>query len=302
MTSEEMMSTNTGYTVGMQQAHVNNNNGKEKERGGDTLSAYVQELNDSRGSNDVVIGNGDNNFLIGDAYLMNNSRGGNDHLSVGVEGVGINYLKGDADTMTNSRGGNDVLKGGLAGINRLYGDAFDMIDSVGGNDKIIGGDGAGLNILYGDAMNIYGVSSGGNDLLRGGDGAGENILYGDADMNMEGQFSCGNDRLISGTAKDKMWGDISRSYLFGDLLDLTQVTTGHDVFVFAANNGEDIIYDFRHGEDKIELQGLAVDSFAALSAGGHLSVSGADSVITFCSNTITVVGVTALAAEDFLFA
>ncbi len=94
-----------------------------------------------------------------------------------------------------------------------------------------------------------------------------------------------------------MWGDIARSYIQNGI-DLSQVTTGHDVFVFSANNGTDTIHDFRHGEDKIELHGLAAD-FEAL--GDHLSGTATNTVITFGTNTITLIGVTELTAADFIF-
>ncbi len=132
------------------------------------------------------------------------------------------------------------------------------------------------------------------------------MLYGDAKILMPGNVICGNDRLVSGVGNDAMWGDIAYSSdeNFGDEnlpVDLTRVTTGQDVFVFSANNGNDTIHDFRHGEDKIELQGIGLDSFDALMAHSHLSQNNTDSVITFGSNTITVIGVTELTAADFLF-
>jgi Ca2+-binding RTX toxin-like protein len=126
-------------------------------------------------------------------------------------------------------------------------------------------------------------------------------LYGDAQYHLGGNVVCGNDRLISGTGNDDMWGDIAYSGFTNELLDLTRVTTGQDVFVFSANNGNDTIHDFRQGEDKIELQGIGVDSFDTLMGELHLSQENANTVITFGSNTITIIGVTDMTAADFLF-
>jgi hypothetical protein len=100
-----------------------------------------------------------------------------------------------------------------------------------------------------------------------------------------------------------MWGDIANSYNgtgYGDV-DLSLVSTGQDIFVFSANNGTDTIHDFRQGEDKIELNSVGVTSFEALMAAAHLSQQDTNTVITFGSNTITVVGVTELTASDFIF-
>jgi Ca2+-binding RTX toxin-like protein len=184
-----------------------------------------------------------------------------------------------------------------------------MIGGQGGNDVLIGGADSNFNVLFGDA---YGMSDsrGGNDILSASDNpisdnpisggfVTQNTLYGDAEYHFDGNVVCGNDRLISGTGDDAMWGDIAGSGFEKTPVDPTRVTTGQDVFVFSANNGTDTIHDFRHGEDKIELKGIGVDNFDALMS--HLQSGETNTVITFESNTITVIGVTELTAEDFLF-
>jgi Ca2+-binding RTX toxin-like protein len=293
-------------------------------------------MSGSKGGNDVLTGGADTfaNLILGDAYAMLSSLGGNDVLTGGASTF-ANNLFADAFEIYHSQGGNDVLTGGVnSELNSLYGDAFDMYDSVGGNDVLTGGASSDKNFLYGDAYGMSG-GQGGNDVLTGdanshvnelyGDALAmsgsrggndiliasfstspsnlvtQNTLYGDAKYHFGENVICGNDRLISGTGNDDMWGDIAFSYDQGSSIDLTRVTTGHDIFVFSANNGNDTIHDFRQGEDKIELQGVGVASFDALMAGSHLSQDSANSVITFGTNTITVVGVTELTAADFMF-
>ena len=300
-----------------------------------TIYGDTEGTLEARGKGQTLVGSeASYNFLCGDAYAINNSTGGNDVLIGGALSE-FNHLFGDAFAIQNSRGGNDVLIGGnSSSYNILYGDAFSILGSHGGNDQITGGDNCSLNMLFGDASAMFG-SKGGNDVLKGGNGsflnilcgdafqmsgsqggndiliAGANVnsdaravanyLFGDAIYNFSGKTVCGNDRLISDTGDDDMWGDIAFTDYMGTPVDLARVKTGRDVFVFSANNGNDRIHDFRQGEDKIELQGLGVDSFDALMAASHLSQQDTSTVITFGANTITVVGVTDLNAADFIF-
>jgi hypothetical protein len=67
---------------------------------------------------------------------------------------------------------------------------------------------------------------------------------------MENGSEGGDDRLVSGAnTEDRMWGDFRDS-------DGAAIG-GTDTFVFGRDNGTDVIYDFREGEDTIELDGLA---------------------------------------------
>lgn len=274
------------------------------------LFGDAQQMSGSRGGNDVLTGGNysNNNVLYGDADSMLDSQGGNDVLTGGAnDGFQYNLLLGDARQMENSQGGNDVLRGGSSSFsNFLFGDALSMFYSQGGNDVLTGDANSYFNELYGDAFQIA-FSRCGSDILIASASpssstfVANNKLYGDAKNYAGGDVLCGNDRLVSGTGNDDMWGDIAYSGDGSSPIDLTRVTTGHDVFVFAANNGNDTIHDFRQGEDKIELQGVGVASFDELMGGFHLSQDTANTVITFGSNTITVIGVTELTAADFLF-
>ena len=100
----------------------------------------------------------------------------------------------------------------------------------------------------------------------------------------------GNDRLISASnTSDRMWGDFQTS-------DGT-VTGGRDTFILTRDCGEDEIFDFRQGEDKIALRGLAHGTaFSDLD----IEEVGGDSVIHFeGNNSVTVHDVTDLTARDF---
>ncbi len=268
--------------------------------------AYLIE--NSKGGNDVLTGGSNSyfNVLYGDAFQMSYSQGGNDTLTGGASSS-YNLLHGDASQMYESQGGNDVINGAAESIlNLLYGDAANMYGSKGGNDILTVGSNSYFNYVYGDAFQMS-DSQGGNDILIAGSNLMSgafvtiNFLVGDALYNFFGKTICGNDRLISGAGNDYIWGDIGFSDYAGSPIDLTRVTTGQDVFVFSTNNGYDTIHDFRQGEDKIELQDIGVDSFDALMAASHLSQDSMNSVITFGDNTITVIGVTELTAADFLF-
>ena len=218
--------------------------------------------------------------------------------------------------MSSSTGGDDIITGGASSL-LAYGDAYGMSSSTGGNDTITGGAGpAGFieNFLVGDAFQTSeGHSTGGNDTLTGGI-CGGNTLVGDIAYVYAGaSVQGGNDRLVSAAnTPDDMWGD------FQNIVGGT-VAGGHDTFVFKSNNGNDIVHDFHQGEDIIELgngllktsaNGAAQMSLKAASNLLHFSIEtvdanhdgSTDSVIHFdANNSVTVLGVAHLTAQDFFF-
>ncbi len=253
--------------------------------------------NHAKGGNDLIVGDQSAylNDFYGDAKQMDDSIGGNDRL-IGSESAFNNRMCGDADNLNASKGGNDVLIGGTnARYNDLFGDARAILGiqdqlSYGGNDVLVAGAENSENYLYGDGGVIVNAVCG-NDLLLGGDTNTRNYLYGDGSYGGVNVWA-GNDRLVSGTGVDLMWGDVE-SYLG------VNMNFGHDTFVFKGNNGTDTIYDFRSGDDKIELSGIAgIDDFSDV----QISESGGNSVITLgTDDTVTIVGVTSLQAQDFVF-
>lgn len=216
---------------------------------GDAIAMYET----TEGGDDTLIGgDGSLNLMRGDALFMNHSAQGGDDLLVGGDN-GVNELYGEAREMFGaSQGGDDTVIGGFQSGNALFGDAGDLYEhSQGGDDLVIGGEN-GLNYLYGDADRIADDARGGNDTLAGGDDS-TNYMYGDAagaagEGGMHGNAQGGDDRLESGTGADHMWGDAA---LMAD-----NAQGGYDTFVFAADSGQDVIYDFEQGKDHVDLSAL----------------------------------------------
>ncbi len=249
------------------------------------------------------------NALHGDAKVMSHSQGGNDIISLGndfVSSVGTitstvfnnstdttvvsviytlenNNLYGDAETMSYSKGGNDTLSIGVG----IEGDSHLTLDIKD-------------NTLYGDA-NTMQRSQGGDDKLTGADGAGSvTYLYGDAKFT-DGKSGAGNDTLTSGHGNDHMWGDFGGNT--NQNVPYVNYSSGKDIFVFGENNGNDIIYDFQRGLDKIDLRSLGdIDSIDDLTITSSLTQP-SDRVINLNDgNSITLIGVSDLSANDFMFA
>jgi hypothetical protein len=292
-----------------------------------------------------------NNYLYGDAAILENgSMGGSDILTGGMNSY--NALYGDAESMFSSTGGDDTLTGGANSGNELAGDAGFMISSMGGDDTLTGAGGANsYNTIAGDATSGMYSSTGGNDILTGGANSGYNYLYGDARALGDGSTG-GNDTITGGSdttpdddiftvnylfgdageadvsegansvtggddylvnaanTTDHMWGD------FGQIFDVG-ATGGDDTFVFGRSNGNDVIYDFRRGEDTIGLNGYKIPINATrLSEGAinklrtpyFLTEDGdgdgqLDDTIIYLdhsgNNTVMVIDVANLKASDF---
>lgn len=210
-----------------------------------------------------------------------------------------------ADNVLSGRGGNDSLFG-LAGNDRLSGGI--------GNDLIV--DGLGNTTATGDAGADYAVALSGNGNLSGG--LGDDILIGGID----------NDVLAGGAGRDVLRGDAASGFLFGDDIltggrddDLLMGGRGADQFVFAVDDGSDVIgrfrasdlkigkatdvaaigADFESGVDQILLSGfVSVDArnvLDFLTDGADGAVFTAEGIsITFFDLTIAD-----LQAEDFVF-
>lgn len=270
----------------------------------------------------------------------------------GISGV-INLLAGDGFTYgPGVRFGTDLLVGGSGSdwgdgyaVNQLFGDIGDLSDLLGGfypdglgiaaatadgllsalgpidrsdssralkfaNDTLVGGEEAAENLLVGDGPSLYEGAVGGADTLIAGGWGTDNVLIGDAFYLYEGAAG-GADKLISGEGDDQMWGDASVDMMGRG---------GTDRFCFAANNGNDVVHDFRVSDrDVIDLRGFDRSgdfrNFKTFASSDRMEQTREGVLLRLddewvdvgiqvqAGNTVMLVGVdlTDLAARSFLF-
>ena len=127
--------------------------------------------------------------------------------------------------------------GGEGGDDALYGGGGDDILYGGGGDDLLKGEG-GEDVLYGGA---------GEDELRGG--GGEDELYGGAgDDELRGEG--GEDVLYGGAGDDLLKGEGGEDVLTGGAGDDVLIGGGgEDTFVFGTDSGQDLILDYKEGEE-----------------------------------------------------
>ena len=142
----------------------------------------------------------------------------------------------------NGQAGNDYIE--------VIGKTDDTIHGGSGIDEIHAG--AGNDTVFGDSGNDILFGNDGNDTLYGG--SGDDILIGDG---FTSDAQTGNDTLYGGTGNDKLVGGLGQDTLTGG--------AGNDQFCFINGLGNlneskvghaDIITDFSHGEDVIDLSNL----------------------------------------------
>jgi Ca2+-binding RTX toxin-like protein len=255
------------------------------------------------GGDDVLFagpGGSTRQVLYGDAFALGSgARGGNDRLEGGDE------MSGDGGSLTGAIGGQDIVDARDVTVGsdiRLYGDALGVMDqgsrggsdilwasslgsrmvgdglslrdtSVGGNDQLNGG--SGRDVLFGDGgADLRGSAVGGNDVLRGR--AGNDELFGDA-PELRGSSRGGNDQLYSGGGNDRIWGD-------GRLFDSAQ--GGKDSLHFSGSFGDDVVLDFRHGEDRLIFNDLIAGDLDIDRVNGNTVIS------SITGDSVTILGYT----------
>ncbi len=165
---------------------------------------------------------------------------------------------GRANTL-NGLAGDDFLKG-LAGKDTLNGgDGNDFLEGNGGKDCLNGG--AGIDIAnYGDSnksvrVDLRGDAPGDTDTAKRGDG--NDTLTG-----IEG--------AIGGGGRDRFWGDSGDNWFQGGKgKDTFTGGDGQDLYDYnlttasRPGSGRDVITDFHHLTDKIDLSGIDADTTTA---------------------------------------
>ena len=218
-------------------------------------------------------------------------------------------LDGSSGKFTGTTG--DDFLSGVGGNDRIFGlGGNDDIVGLGGNDSLFGGagndtldGGAGHDALRGGLGDDTLQGRGGHDGLSGGagldelsGGAGNDVLGGGAD-NDTVRGGGGHDVVKGGGGDDQLFGNNGDDVLKGhDGNDELTGGNGADTFVFSrAHTGNDTVKDFDETEDvvAIHLRGLEESSVS-------VSISGADTEISFGTQVITLEGVN-LAEADITF-
>jgi peroxidase len=175
---------------------------------------------------DIIMRNTDVDRIQDDVFLAANRMSGTDgadRLKGGSDDDLINGLSGR--DMLIGRHGDDTLYGGMGNDEMRGGRDDDCLYGEEGRDKLKGN--AGDDELYGGAGGDWLYAGRGNDIVLGEDG--NDWLMGQK----------GEDRLDGGAGYDRLRGG-----------------RDEDVFVFKKGNDMDIVFDFRSGEDVIELSGF----------------------------------------------
>ena len=161
-------------------------------------------------------------------------------------------------------------------------DTDEFIFTGRGQDFIHGG--GGKDVIRAGSGDDVALGGAGNDVIFGGRGA--DVLRGDE----------GNDKIFGGRGADLIDGGAGNDKLFGG--------RGPDTFVYEEGDGDDWIFGFRAGQDKIDLTGYdGITSFEDIE--DDISGRFFRTEIEFDDGgSITLAGVRAhqLSEEDFIFA
>ncbi len=114
-----------------------------------------------------------------------------------------------------------------------------------------------------------------NNLIRGGKsidtiygGAGADTVYGGE----------GSDVIFGGSGNDKLFGDSGDDTIYGGIgNDTVSLGAGADIYVYSGDN--DVISDYKAGEDKIILEGVSITG---------ASISSSDVVFTTTTGKLTI--------------
>ncbi|WP_172298417.1 hypothetical protein [Pseudoruegeria sp. HB172150] len=202
-----------------------------------------------------------------------------------------------ADTITGGDGA-DVIGGGGGRDVEKGGNGADYLSGNDGNDKMYGGSGtdtleggSGADEMRGGSGNDTVYGNKGHDNIRGqsgsdylsGDKANDTVRGDDGSDKVFG--GSGNDRVYGGDGNDVVKGGNGNDVVVGgNGKDLMAGAGGSDTFVFnkvsqTANSlsQSDIILDFKHGTDRLNLRPIDASKFlAGNNAFEFEGMSGAD--------------------------
>jgi Ca2+-binding RTX toxin-like protein len=305
----EMVGSGEGNDV------VNAGAGNDRVYGGSGNDTLVGGTGD-----DVVSGDDGNDYLNG---------GAGDDVVIGAAGDDTLYGDSGNDLMSGNDGndnlfgedGNDTLMGGAGDDNLYGGDGADVLNAGDGNgyldggvgdDTLIGGN--GHNVMYGGA---------GDDAMTGGadynimyGGTGNDVMTGGGD-NDQLHGDDGDDVLIGGAGVDMLFGGGGADVLNGGAgADILELGVDGDADIIVFNSGDSAAYDhidqvfnFDHGEDRIDLSGFGGLQFVAggFTGNGHeVTFDGENMLIDANADGITdmavhFAGQVTLTSGDFIF-
>ena len=269
--------------------------------GNDTINAATQTTGVqvfAGGGSDTITGSNFDDFIF--AGVGNDTVVGNDGADVILGDLGSDSLSGGAGNDSIYADNTDSLVDGGAGFDALYivtsgansnGMSIDMAathfefvaDFFGGNDTI---DGSGLSV----AAEVY--AAGGNDMVTGGSGA--DFLWGGSGNDVI-SGGAGNDVLVGESGSDTLRGGAGFDVLYGSAGGGDDGAV--DTFVFDPSWGTDIVFDFEHGIDKLDMTALHI-TFADLT----ITADGPHAHIAYAGNLISVANAAGqITAGDFLF-
>ncbi len=248
---------------------------------------------------DQIQGNDGDDVLFGEDstdYIFGGNQ--NDRID---GGLGRDFLYGD--------NGNDTLFGGTDNItDALYGgNGDDWLDGGPGYDLLYGGFGNDVYVASMAAEGIFELPGQGWDRVIARMTQAYTLPENVEEMTLDGApTGIGNalSNRITGSARNEvLFGrDGSDTLVGGGGNDVMFGEAGRDTFIFTPGSGLDVIGAFIPGEDRIMLQGFAINGFAGVLAATRQGSNGA--IIDFGpgdSVQLTGVAKEALLAGDFVF-
>ena len=220
-------------------------------------------LIETGGGNDSIFARGGGNDTIGAGPGHNLIRLGSGHDLVQSSGNDTIFADGGAETVQASKGAKDLIFAGSSQLTYIGGS---------GSATIIGGTGKGDELRGGsDGKNSIVAGSGNTTLFGGGDG----------------------DQMFGGSGHD--------TFVPAQGASTMTAGTGPDTFVFSSESagGSNLIANFQHGMDQIDLQGYGSKA-AADAVQSQTHPTGSSTMLTLPDGTkVTFTDTTNIKLSDF---